>query len=172
VTLDEIKRNIRTTVSGLSHSQREGLALDLAGVAAGEDVQFLKCDRGTLSAWIQKPGTGPLSDAERRRKEELSGRVGRLTDEDSKELVGLLDRSEAQRSGPRAALAEFPHGGKTFLNPDELVDLAELLERARAGLLTPEGEARLTFLLDKKDRARQGMSRYRRQEGQEGPEAA
>lgn len=50
--VEAVKGQIQRLTAGLTHSQRERLALDLAEVASGESCQFLKCDSGTLTAYF------------------------------------------------------------------------------------------------------------------------
>jgi len=55
---ESLKAQILPHLAGLSHGQREGLALDLAALAAGEDVAFLRCDRAGLVGWMKPEGAG------------------------------------------------------------------------------------------------------------------
>jgi len=90
------------------------------------------------------------------------------------ELRQLLDagapatailKEVARLLGPEAmgaaSLKVFTHGGQPQLTADELSELGDLIAQGGKGLLTPAGEARYRFLSDKREAAREGLSRYR-----------
>jgi len=105
----------KRAAAGLSHSDREALALALASAASGEAVEFVRCDRDTLTAWIP--------DAPQAR---IEGGV-RFTDED-RELIERCGLKEADVARQIASEREARkrNGGPVHLTDAE----AERLRRA------------------------------------------
>lgn len=98
----ELVRQIERETAGMQHTDKEGFALTIGGIAAGEPIGFLSCNKAGLTGWIEKPEPGdPLTEheaAELKEKTEAALRGG-LDPAGEKRLLFLLDRSEEARTG-------------------------------------------------------------------------
>jgi hypothetical protein len=95
---------VKAAAAGLSHAQREWLGLELASVAAGEEVQFLRCERGTMTAWLRPEGERPLSQVEKDSISDMKRRFFRneLPPAEQIQLKQLLDRQVAELKQARS----------------------------------------------------------------------
>lgn len=119
----DLIRKVKEAAVGLTHSEREGLALELASAAAAEEVQFVRCDRETLTGWIKQTGAAgkESEDAERERLSGLALR-GALDAPGERRLLVLLKRAEADRAGENEAARLRAMG----CDPDVLVRMKEV----------------------------------------------
>ena len=109
---ETVEAGIRELVKGLTHSQREGLGLQLAEVATGESVEFLRCDRGTMTAWMQ-----PEAAAEKDRLLDLARR-GQLDKDSEARLVLLLAAEKPKRGDGPLELTAADEERLRFLGHD------------------------------------------------------